>query len=54
MFEVSKYLESQFFKCLSKVFSEAPLGEHLSHVRARQHDLLCESLEWLLLGMGFC
>ena len=51
--KVSKYLESQFFKWLSKCFSEAPFGEHLSHVGARQHDLLCESLEWLLLGVGF-
>ena len=39
---------------LSKVFSEAPLSEHLSHVGAMQHDLPCESVEWLLHGADFC
>ena len=39
---------------LSKAFLEAPAGEHLSHVGAMQHDLLCKSVEWLLHGAGFC
>ena len=39
---------------LSKVFSEAPLGEHLCHVGTMQHDLPCKSVEWLLYGAGFC
>ena len=38
---------------LSKGFWKAPLGEHLSRVGAMQHDLPCESVEWLLHGAGF-
>ena len=48
------YLIKNIHSYLSKVFSEAPLGEHLSHVGAMQHDLPCESVEWLLHGAGFC
>ena len=47
------YLIKNIHFYLSKVFSEAPLGWHLSHVGARQHDLPCESVEWLLHGVGF-
>ena len=39
---------------LSKVFSEAPLSEHLCHVGTMQHDFPCKSVEWLLHGMRFC
>ena len=38
------YLNKNIRSCLSKGFSEAPLGEHLSHVGAMQHDLLCKSV----------
>ena len=48
------YLIKNIHSYLSKVFSEAPLGEHLSHVGARQHDLPCKSVEWLGRGAGFC
>ena len=39
---------------LSKVFSEAPLSEHLSHIGAMLHDLPSESVERLLYDVGFC
>ena len=51
-FRVCNILD-QKYTLLRKVFSEATLVEHLSPVGARQHDLPCESLEWLLHGVGF-
>ena len=48
------YLIKNIHSYLSKVFSEAPLDDNLSHVGAMQHDLPCESVEWLLHGAGFC
>ena len=41
------YLIKNICSYLSKVFSEAPLGEHLGIM---QHDFPCESVEWLLHG----
>ena len=46
------YLMKNMHSYLSKVFSEAPLGEHLFQVGAMQHDLPCKSV-WLLCGTGF-
>ena len=48
------YLIKNTQSSLSKVFSEAPLGEHLCHVATMQHGLPCKSVEWLLYGAGFC
>ena len=48
------YLIKNIHSYLSQVFPEAPLVEHLSHVGAMQHDLPCESVEWLLHVSGFC
>ena len=47
------YLIKNIHSYLSKVFLEAPLSEHLSHVEAMQYDLHCESVKRLLHGVYY-
>ena len=48
------YLIKNIHSYLPKVFLEAPLGDHLSHVDTMQHDLPCESVQWFRHGAGCC
>ena len=48
------YLINNIHFYVSKVFFRSfSLGYHWSRVGARQHDLPCKSVEWLLHGVGF-
>ena len=47
------YLTQNIHSYLSKVFSEVPVGEDLSHIEAMQQDLPSESVEWFLHGASF-